>query len=111
MKTLGAYLAGGRKAMGLTLRNVESTVGISNAYLSQVENNKIQEPSPVVLQKLSKLYGLSYGECLRLAGYPVPEGTSVPRIVARLGDTTQEEEEELGEYLTFLRRRRLGWNR
>lgn len=111
MKTLGEYLAQGRKSKGLSLRTVESNIGISNAYLSQLENGKIQEPSPVVLQKLSKVYGLSYLESLRLAGYPVPEGSSVPRIVARLGETTREEEEELAQYLHFMRVRRSGGSR
>lgn len=108
MNTLGEYLAQARKAKGLSLRSVESDVGISNAYLSQLENDKIREPSPILLQKLSKLYRLPYVECLRLAGYPVPEGATTPRIVARLGETTQEEEEELAQYLHFLRFRRSG---
>ena len=111
MKTLGAYLGEGRKAKGLSLRSVESSIGISNAYLSQLENNRIQEPSPIMLQRLSKLFGLSYSECLRLAGYPIPENISTPRIVARLGETTQEEEEELAQYLRFLRLRRSGGKR
>lgn len=34
-----------RKDAGLTLRQVEKDTGISNAYLSQVENNKIKDPS------------------------------------------------------------------
>jgi len=95
----------------LSLRAVEDAVGISNAYLSQLENNRIQEPSPTVLQKLSKAYSLPYIECLRLAGYPVPDESGVPRIVARLGETTPAEEEALAEYLHFLRLKRTGAKR
>jgi HTH-type transcriptional regulator, competence development regulator len=111
MKTLGEYLANARKMKGLSLRKVEAEIAISNAYVSQLENNRVQEPSPTVLQKLSKVYGVPYVECLRLAGYPVPEEQSVPRIVARLGTTTQAEEDELADYLHFLRMRRSGGKR
>jgi transcriptional regulator with XRE-family HTH domain len=96
---------------GLSLRKVEAAIAISNAYLSQLENNRVQQPSPAVLQKLSKLYGIPYVECLRMAGYPIPEEQGVPRIVARLGETTQAEEEALAEYLHFLRLRRSGGKR
>ena len=111
MKTLGEYLANARKMKNLSLRKVEAEISISNAYLSQLENNRVQEPSPTVLQKLSKVYGVPYVECLRLAGYPVPNDQEVPRIVARLGATTPAEEEELAEYLHFLRIRRSGSKR
>jgi len=41
---------------GLTLREVETATGISNAYLSQLENGKIKKPSFEVVQKLNNLY-------------------------------------------------------
>ena len=111
MQTLGEYLAGARKRRALTLRDVESKTGISNAYLSQLENNKVREPSPTVLDKLSKTYGVPYLECLRLTGYPVPEDMSISRVAARLGETTPEEENALAEYLQFWRLQRSGRQR
>ena len=79
VKTLGEYLASARQMKGLSLRKVEAAIAISNAYLSQLENNRVQQPSPGVLQKLSKLYGIRYVECLRIAGYPIPEEQGFPR--------------------------------
>lgn len=115
MKRLGLLLADARRRRKLTLRAVEESAGISNAYLSQMETGKVGAPSPVVLHKLSELYGLSYATVLQEAGYPVPEESretdSATRLAARVGDTTREEEDALVEYLMFLRSRRQGGDR
>ena len=113
MSKLSDYLADARKQAGLSLRAAEAATGISNAYLSQLENGKIQEPSPVLLGKLAQLYDVDYLMLLDLAGYPVPR-TQRPlnsRLAARLGSTNKEEEEALVEYLEFLRSKRKGGGR
>jgi HTH-type transcriptional regulator, competence development regulator len=104
MQRLSHLLADGRKRAGLTLRTVEAKTGISNAYLSQIENGKIKEPSPLVLHKLSQLYRISYATALQAAGYPLPGRTASPStLAARVGPTSVEEENALVEYLEFLR--------
>lgn len=107
---LGSFLEKARKERGMTLRAVESEVGVSNAYLSQLEKGKIRSPSPVVLHKLSDLYGVSYASVLQLAGYPVPESSQPTppssSLAARIGSITPEEEEKLVEYLEFIRSKR-----
>jgi len=106
---LGPFLAATRKGRKLSLRDVEAETGISNAYLSQLETGKIREPSPVNLHKLSELYAISYTMLLELTGYPVPGREIKPidsTIAARLGPVTQEEEEDLADYLQFLRNKR-----
>ena len=45
-----------RLEKGLTLREVEEITGISNAYLSQLENGKIKKPSYDTVQKLNTVY-------------------------------------------------------
>lgn len=45
-----------RKAMGLTLRQVEEKTGLSNAYLSQLENGKIKKPSHETVEALNALF-------------------------------------------------------
>jgi len=47
-----------REARGSTLREVEKETGISNAYLSQLENGRIKSPSYKVIKQLSEYYGL-----------------------------------------------------
>ena len=107
---LGELLADARKRRNLTLRAVQDTIGISNAYLSQLETGKVQSPSPVVLHKLSELYELPYATVMELAGYPLPQnvttGSAGNRLAARIGKTTPEEEDAIVEYLRFIRSQR-----
>jgi transcriptional regulator with XRE-family HTH domain len=107
---LGCYLKNSRKGRGLTLRAVEEKTGISNAYLSQLENQKIANPSPQILHKLADCYNVSYEHLMELAGYPVPE-KGKPRVVFRresgFEELTREEKENVMEYIRFLRSRRM----
>jgi transcriptional regulator with XRE-family HTH domain len=110
MANLGSLLSTARERCNLTLRAVEAQTGISNAYLSQLEKSKIKAPSPIVLHKLSELYGISYAMVLEQAGYPVPAERKAHadrhKLAARIGPTTEEEADSLVEYLQFLRSRR-----
>jgi transcriptional regulator with XRE-family HTH domain len=106
-RTFGQHLAESRKRASLSLRAVEAKTGISNAYLSQLENGKVQEPSPNILNKLAQLYRIDYLDVLKLAGYPLPS-QSRSSLQARLGPTTADEEEALADYLDFLRSKRQG---
>src|SRR5215470_11019166 len=91
MDKLGELLADARKRRKLTLRAVQDAVGISNAYLSQLETGKVQSPSPAVLHKLSELYGISYATVMQEAGHPLPENMKTDdtgaRLAARIGQT------------------------
>lgn len=68
MKSLGETLKDARKLIPFTLREVEESTGISNAYLSQLENDKIKKPSANVLYKLSSLYKIELTTLLRAGG-------------------------------------------
>ncbi len=107
---LGSFLRGSREQRSLTLRAVEKAIGVSNAYLSQVESGKIRQPSPLVLHKLAQLYQVPYSLLLEKAGYPAPtsDNTAGQTMVvdSRLGPISSDEENELRRYLEFLRSRR-----
>jgi transcriptional regulator with XRE-family HTH domain len=107
---LGGVLRLRREELGLSLRQVEDKTGISNAYLSQVENHKITQPSPSILQKLSDLYDISYSRLLVLAGHPAVDNRGRKAVFFRtssgLKEITREEEKELLDYLRFLRMKR-----
>lgn len=109
-KSLGEFLQTARDRTGLSLRAVERATEVSNAYLSQIESDKIQQPSPIILHKLSALYEVSYADVLRLAGYPLPEttesGEGSAEFMSRIGPLSEEEEDALVEYLEFMRSRR-----
>jgi transcriptional regulator with XRE-family HTH domain len=102
-----------REAVGLTLRAVETATRISSPYLSQLEGDKIKQPSPNLLHKLCDLYHVSYKESMEPAGYPTDEIVTRDRspagrsqLAARIGAVTPAEEDALVEYLAFLRSRR-----
>jgi len=106
---LGAYLKQLREAQALSLRDVQSKTEISNAFLSQIESGKVKNPSPVMLHKLATLYRVPYEDLMQRAGYPIPEPKATAhaagRVFRRFGDITKEEEEQLLDYLGFLRSR------
>ncbi len=106
VQNLGSLLKKCREDKKRTLRDVEDETDISNAYLSQLESNKIKKPSPVILDKLSTLYEIQYSTLMKLAGYPVPEMAEQSPLYSRIGETTKEEEDSLVEYLEFLRAKR-----
>lgn len=109
--TLGQYLASIRKDRQLTLRQVEEATEkeVSNAYLSQIENDKILKPSPNVLYTLAELYGIDYEGLMEKAGYiTVSKSRGADERHGRAAtfaehNLTSEEESELLEYLSFLR--------
>ncbi|KEO82428.1 helix-turn-helix transcriptional regulator [Tumebacillus flagellatus] len=69
--TLGEFLKSRREANGLSTRKVEEMCGVSDTFISLLENEK-RAPSPDTLQKLSRPYGVSYYELLQQGGF-LPE--------------------------------------
>src|ERR1700694_4482013 len=99
--TLGDELRRIRELHRLTLRAVENLTGISNAYLSQLETGKVEQPSPNYLYKLAEVYNVPYDLLMEKAGYIFrhQHDTSKKRSLAgaalsTIDDLTPEEEEE-----------------
>jgi transcriptional regulator with XRE-family HTH domain len=111
---LGTYLANIRATKKMTLREVEEATDheVSNAYISQLENGKITKPSPNILHKLASAYGIAYELLMQKAGYlkdisSMEIGSKHGRVATFANDNlTVEEEENLLEYLAFLRSRK-----
>jgi HTH-type transcriptional regulator, competence development regulator len=119
-KTLGELLKDLRLANGLTLRDVEGLTGISNAYLSQVENSQIKQPSPNFLHKMAGVLNYPYESLMEKAGYVVPRKETGKTKAAKrsedqqrafaifssVKDLTEEEAEALLEFLNWRRSRK-----
>jgi HTH-type transcriptional regulator, competence development regulator len=111
--SLGKHLSLLRAAAGLTLRQVEEATDkeVSNAYLSQLEKDKISKPSPNILHALADVYKTPYEDLMERAGY-IGSGISsakgrraqVPTFA--VGSLTPEEENALLQYLIFIREQR-----
>ena len=68
-ENFGKYIKRLRNNRNLTLRQLEIKSGVSNSYLSQLENGKRGIPSPDILKKLSLPLGVPYQELMAAAGY------------------------------------------
>jgi transcriptional regulator with XRE-family HTH domain len=107
--TLGAVLRTAREIRGLSGADAARAANISAAYLSKLESDAVKTPSPPVLHRLSEALAIPYGDLMRLTGYRVPESAESPTETvgaALFADLTDDEREELLEYLAWSRARR-----
>src|SRR5690625_4813474 len=68
-KKFGSYIRKLRNDRELTIRQLELYSGVSNSYLSQLENGKRGIPSPEIIKKLSKGLKIDYNLLMIKAGY------------------------------------------
>jgi transcriptional regulator with XRE-family HTH domain len=113
MPTLGQELSRLRSLKGWTLRDVEERTGkkVSNSYLYQLENDNVKSPSPNILYELSVVYGASYADLMKLAGFVVPSSArdasqSSASVAFNALDLTDDEEEEVMDFIEFMRRKK-----
>lgn len=114
MSALGSELK--RLRGDRSLREVEKATKISNAYISQIENGKIDEPSPRILYKLAEYYDVPYAFLMEAAGYLKPKQPAgsnsqhgkIGGIEAALmsEDLTEEEARQVKHFIQFLRLKR-----
>ena len=98
----------------MSLRQVEEASGkeVSNAYISQLENGKILQPSPTILYKLAEIYEIEYITLMELAGYmpaAVTRGESQRHgRIATFAEhnLTSDEEAELMDFLKHISSRK-----
>lgn len=105
-KTIGKILKEARELKRISLREVEAQSGISNAYLSQLENDKIKKPSANTLYKLSELFNIDFDDLMVSTG--IVEEKKDPKkssghFAFSSENLSKEEEQELIRYLKFLR--------
>ena len=65
-ETFGSYIKQKRKEKMLKLNSFAKQIGISNVYLSYIENGKRPAPSSSVLQKITQVLSLSHAETDKL---------------------------------------------
>jgi transcriptional regulator with XRE-family HTH domain len=113
MSSLGRTLKTTREEFSLTLKEVEVSTGISNAYLSQLENGKIKKPSASVLYKLSEVYRIKLDVLLAAAGIIDPTSVAEPSLSELEKEFSfykdqfdQEEQQEILNFVRFIRFRK-----
>lgn len=107
---MGGTLKQARAVRELSVVDAARAAAISPAYLSRLEGDAVKKPSPHVLHQLSEALGVPYEELMRLSGYRLAGETDQPagRTVsaALFDDLSDDEREELVEYLAWYRARR-----
>ena len=107
--SIGTVLRQAREVRELSAVDAARAAGISAAYLSKLESDAVKRPSPHVLHQLSEALAVPYADLMRLSGYRVPgdtDGTSTSVGAALFADLTDDERDELLEYLAWYRTRR-----
>jgi len=105
--SLGRTLKQYRDNISLTLRQVEEVTGISNAYLSQLENDKIKKPSANVLYKLASIYRVELETLLAAAGIiqeaSIESNPPLMRTIAfYAGNLSDDDKSKVVEFMQFL---------
>lgn len=114
MSNLGEELKRLRAIKQVSLRDVEEEVGISNAYLSQLERGEAKQPSPHWLYKLATYYNVPYESLMALAGYideeKIAAGTRRPlSTLERLlmaANLNPDEEDAVINYVEYIASKR-----
>ena len=108
--SLGAVLKQARDVREMSAADVARAAGISGAYLSKLESDAVKKPSPHVLNQLSEALSVPYAELMSLSGYPLPTRLKEPVgggvAAALFADLTDDERDEMIEYLAWYRARR-----
>jgi transcriptional regulator with XRE-family HTH domain len=105
----GEYLRKLRNKRNLTTNQVELYAGVSNSYISLLENGKRGIPSPEILRKLASLYRVSYDELMTKAGYledykaeiKQPE-LEIPTYDERISGLSKENQNVIEKMLSWL---------
>jgi transcriptional regulator with XRE-family HTH domain len=108
--SIGSVLRQARAVRELSAVDAARAAGISAAYLSKLENDAVKKPSPPVLLQLSGALGVPYADLMQLSGYHVPGASNASPMAtvssALFADVTEEEQEELLDYLAWYRTRK-----
>jgi HTH-type transcriptional regulator, competence development regulator len=125
-RSLGEELHKVRQLRGMSLKAVAEPAGVSATYLQKLERGEVKSPSPHRLRRLADVLEVEYAALFALAGYS--DSSDVSAAVARRGPglavpstakgsllrqafqseehVTDEELEQLAQYLQFLRQLR-----
>ena len=108
--SIGAVLRQARDVRQQSAVDTARAARISPAYLNRLENDAVKKPSPHVLHQLSEALTVPYAELMRLSGYRLPDGPA-GAVTATVGsalfaDLTDDERDELLEYLAWYRARK-----
>ena len=101
MSNIGNYLLKIRQDQEISIRQLAKLTGISHSEINKIENGDRENPSPLHIKAIAKVFGISQIECLKIAGY-IDEDAEYP-LPSFLSDFSPEELEKIQSYAEFLR--------
>ncbi len=110
MQTVGQIIRERREKLGLTLTAVAEEIGATKAYLSMIENHKVNNPpSRKLVEGLERALKISKGELVRTAEWETTP-TAVRKEFKRVADSARKGQ-ELAEWLKESSGKRQGGGR
>jgi len=107
MSSLGEYICKHRKAKNLSMRKLAELAHVSATEIHRLENGERKRPSPLVLKAIARALGESYSDIMKAAGYADSSPPSnVAARLAQINDLTEEEWEEVLDFVEYLRLKR-----
>lgn len=102
METLGEFIKAERKKSQITTTELAEAIGVSQGYISHLENNRKKNPSPDLLQKISHTLGIDHFVLMKKAGYILSTGQRIKEDREAAGLSIEELAKRTGisgEYL------------
>ncbi len=111
--TLGRKIRAAREELGMSQAQLASCGGLSQGYLSQLENDEVRNPSAAVIFRLAKALHLDPRVLMQAAGYEAEledgsEGFEVsvdPDLLRFLARMPRQQQEHLLRLLKGMERR------
>lgn len=111
MNELGTYVREKRIEKGLSIRRLAELADISHTEVKRIEDGIRKQTSPQILRSIAYALGVPYEDLMAVAGYidePVADsnGGTVASGIKDTDDLSQDEIEQVNQYIAFLKSRR-----
>ena len=110
MNELGTYIKKKRTEKGLSIRRLAELADISHTEIKRIEDGLRKQTSPQVLRSIASALSVPYEELMTAAGYIEPAaesfGSTATAGIRDAEDLSQEEIEQVNQYIAFLKSQR-----
>lgn len=111
MNELGTYIKEKRTEKGLSIRRLAELAAISHTEVKRIEDGLRKQTSPQVLRSIASALGVPYEDLMAAAGYideptAETESSTVATGIKDTEDLSQEEIDQVNQYIAFLKSRR-----
>ena len=111
MNELGTYIKEKRTEKELSIRRLAALAAISHTEVKRIEDGLRKQTSPQVLRSIASALGVPYEDLMAAAGYideptAETESSAVATGIKDTEDLSQEEIDQVNQYIAFLKSRR-----